>query len=308
MVVSEKIYKALNEKNAIQRYLARKIFTYLENIGWHLLGDHFYEPIPNTKYILEQYKDEPRSNLNIDFRFNESENLTLNILDEWGKSFYAVSTQYGYEEKNYYFSGLDSIILYCFLRQNKPKQVIEVGQGVSTRVIIAALEQNFKDSGEIANFISIDPYARFSNEEKETQVKCKIIREPLQRVPTSLFTELGESDFLFIDSSHVYKFGSDVEYQFENIYPNLNKGVYIHIHDIFSPYHYPLDWYIKQKRFWNEQYYLETMLRLNKLFKVIIPVNYLSRCSESLKVKSNLICNYENFKCKGSSFYIQKII
>ena len=41
----------------------------------------------------------------------------------------------------------------------------------------------------------------------------------------------------------------------------------IHIHDIFFPYDYPIDW-IKQGRFWNEQYFLYVFLQYNTKFQI----------------------------------------
>ncbi len=128
----------------------------------------------------------------------------------------------------------------------------------------------------------------------------------LQEIPTNLFANLGKSDLLFVDSSHVYKFGSDVEYLFEEIYPNIAQGVYIHIHDICSPYHYPLDWLVEAKRFWNEQYYLENFLRFNQEFEITMPVYYLSKQSETIKRQCDRICTYEDFILKGYSFYFRR--
>ena len=72
---------------------------------------------------------------------------------------------------------------------------------------------------------------------------------------------------LFIDSSHACKINSDVLFYLINILPNLKKGVLVQINDIFLPDDYPLDW-IKDGRFWNEQYFLYTYLYGNKNVKV----------------------------------------
>ena len=51
--------------------------------------------------------------------------------------------------------------------------------------------------------------------------------------------------------------------------PRLNKGVFVHIHDIFLPVEYPPEWVLNLFRFYNEQYLLQTFLTLNDKFKVI---------------------------------------
>ena len=303
----ERIYKALNEKNAIQRYLSRRFFNFSERAGFHILADHFYEPIPNTNDIAKNYKDEPRSCHNIDFDFERAEETIVKLIEKWGHEFIESVTKYGYKEANYYFRGVDALFLYCFLRETKPKSIVEVGQGVSTGITLAALEDNYQVTGIKTKFISIDPYNRLDLQGQSLAgIEFKEMPLILQAVPLDLFSDLQESDLLFIDSSHIYKFGSDVEYLFEEIYPRINRGVYIHIHDICSPYHYPLDWYVSEKRFWNEQYYLENFLRYNTTFTVKIPVYYLTRKSSKLKAICELICQYNDFQRQGASFYLRK--
>jgi len=60
----------------------------------------------------------------------------------------------------------------------------------------------------------------------------KLRPHKIQDVDLSVFSELKENDFLFIDSSHVLKIGSDVQYEYLKILPRLNKGVIVHVHDI----------------------------------------------------------------------------
>lgn len=303
----ERIYKALNEKNAVQRYLSRRFFNSLEQIGFHILGDHFYEPIPNTNEIAQNYRDEPRSCHNIDFNFASAEQDIITIIDKWGHGFIESVKRYGYEEANFYFRGMDALYLYCFLRENKPKSIIEVGQGVSTAITLAALEDNYQETATKTKFISIDPYNRFDFQ-GQTIAGTEFVEMSLalQDVPLDLFTTLKPSDLLFVDSSHVYKFGSDVEYLFEEVYHRVGQGVYIHIHDICSPYHYPLDWYVSEKRFWNEQYYLENFLCYNSAFSIKAPIYYLTKQSIKLRDLCSSVCKYQHFQVLGYSFYLQK--
>jgi hypothetical protein len=304
----EKIYKALNEKNAVQRYLSRIFFPFLESLGFHVLGDHFYEPIPNTKEIAKNYQDKPQSCHQINFNFERAEQKIVQLLKKWGSEFFESASKYGYQEINYYFRGFDAIFLYCFLREIQPKSLVEVGQGVSTGIALAALEDNYKVTGIKPKFVSIDPYNRFDFHNKTTEgIDIEVITTPLQAVPLTLFSNLKEADLLFVDSSHVYKFGSDVEYLFEEIYPNIGRGVYIHLHDICSPYRYPLDWYVNEKRFWNEQYYLENFLRFNTAFTIQMPIYYLIKKSTLTIEAYNSIYKPQDLQPNGYSFYIQRL-
>ena len=75
-----------------------------------------------------------------------------------------------------------------------------------------------------------------------------------------MFEKLEAGDVLFIDSSHVAKTGSDVNYLFFEVLPRLRRGVRVHVHDIFLPIEYPRDWVIDENRSWNEQYVLRALL------------------------------------------------
>ncbi len=56
------------------------------------------------------------------------------------------------------------------------------------------------------------------------------------------FSSLEENDILFIDSSHVSRIGSDVNYLYLEVIPRLKPGVIVHRHDILLPFEYPKDW------------------------------------------------------------------
>jgi hypothetical protein len=83
----------------------------------------------------------------------------------------------------------------------------------------------------------------------------------------SIISNLNENDILFIDSTHVSKFNSDVNCIIHNILPALSKGVYIHFHDVMYPFEYPKNWLI-EGRAWNEQYILRAFLEFNTNFKL----------------------------------------
>jgi hypothetical protein len=57
-IFKERLYKVFHEKNSVQRYLARRfLFPLLEPLGFQIVGDHFYEPIPNLKALAECYQE-----------------------------------------------------------------------------------------------------------------------------------------------------------------------------------------------------------------------------------------------------------
>jgi len=85
----------------------------------------------------------------------------------------------------------------------------------------------------------------------------------------------GINDILFIDSSHVLKIGSDVQYEYLEILPRLAPGVLVHLHDIFLPMEYPKNWILTDHYFWNEQYLLQAFLIHNVAMKVLWAGSYM---------------------------------
>ena len=82
-----------------------------------------------------------------------------------------------------------------------------------------------------------------------------------------VFTELAAGDILFIDSSHVSKAGSDVNFLFFDVLPRLAEGVLVHVHDILWPFEYPERW-LRQRRGWNESFLLRAFLAYNSVFTI----------------------------------------
>jgi len=206
-----------------------------------------------------------------------------------------------YYYKNDFYSYSDAIFLYCMIRHLKPKKYIEVGSGFSSGVTLDTNELFMENS---IDCIFIEPYPeRLESLLKENDRKKVVVhKRRLQDIPVEVFMELGENDILFIDSTHVAKFNSDVNFVFHEILPILNQGVHIHFHDIFYPFEYPRNWLL-EGRAWNEQYILRAFLEYNKEFKIVMFNTYLVSMYEE-KIKGRFPLLYKN---TGGSIWLKKI-
>jgi len=126
--------------------------------------------------------------------------------------------------------------LHCIIRKNKPKKIIEIGSGNSSKIIAEALRLNLLENFE-TDYTIIDPYSVL--DVLHFPQHTTITKEPVELVSIDVFESLEEDDILFIDSSHTCKIGSDVNYEILEILPRLKKGVFVHFHDIPLPYEYP---------------------------------------------------------------------
>ena len=148
-----------------------------------------------------------------------------------------------------WFPGLDAAVAYSFVRSKKPKNILEIGSGHSTRFILKAI----KDGNLDTSLTCVDPAPRASFFSE----RINFFEKTIQSVDFKQLPELSEGDFLIIDSSHIAVSGSDVDIIVNQILPNLPKGVFVHFHDIFFPDHYPPAW---QWREYNEQLVISALL------------------------------------------------
>ncbi|MGV2334373.1 MAG UNVERIFIED_CONTAM: class I SAM-dependent methyltransferase [Planctomycetaceae bacterium] len=129
-------------------------------------------------------------------------------------------------------------------------------------------------------------------------------RERVELVSKAIFEQLDRNDLLFIDSSHVIRPQGDVLCEFLEILPILRSGVFVHIHDIFTPRDYPRSWVVDKVRLWDEQYLLEALLSRNPNWRIIGAVNYLKHDHyDALKAA----CPFLTPEREPGSFYIERV-
>lgn len=289
MIDRERLYKLGHERNSLQRYLARKCFRAFEAIGLHVLGDHFYEPVPNLREIARTYRDDvPSLPHGLDADFGELEAAHLDRIARFGGTFADDVSRRGYRPDNPYFRAADALSLYAYVRARGVTRVVEVGQGFSSLVSLAALGRNAEESGSEVSFTSIDPHDRLLSQGNLCRgVEASVIARPVQEVEAGvLLGMLGPGTLLFVDSSHVFKQGSDVAYLMREIYPRMPQGSHLHVHDVYLPYPWPKANLLKRKWFWNEQDHLESLLAFCDAFRLTLPVYWL--CRDSARVRETI--------------------
>ena len=130
-----------------------------------------------------------------------------------------------------WFPSLDAAVAFALVRARKPKRIVEVGSGHSTRVLARALSPG-------SELWAIDPAPRADI----AGLGVRVVTSTLQHAPSAPFEALAPGDVLFIDSSHILMPGSDVDLLLNRVLPRLPSGSLIHIHDIFLPFDYPAIW------------------------------------------------------------------
>jgi len=202
--------------------------------------------------------------------------------------------------QNPYYSYTDGIFLYFMIRHFRPQRIMEIGSGFSSALMVDTNKLFFSNTIKLT-FIEPFPERLYSLLGESDLPNVKVLEKKVEEIPLPEFEKLEKGDFLFVDSSHVSKTGSDVNHILFNILPRLKKGVIIHFHDIFYPFEYPKLW-VYEGRNWNEIYLLRAFLMNNANYKIHLFSSLLHQNDSS--IFENMPLCMEN---RGGSLWLEKI-
>ncbi len=240
--------------------------------GVHPVVDHYYEPLFHPRHLLHPL-EQRRALPGIDWRIDEQLKLltSFSVDGPLEKVPRAKASEGAYFFDNGNFGGGDGDSLYHMIRHFRPRRVIEIGSGFSTLMAAIAIAENrrqYPDSP--CEHVCVEPYEMPWLE----ATGVRVVRQRVETLPADFFSALESGDLLFIDSSHMIRPQGDVTHLFLEILPALPSGVFVHVHDIFSPRDYPHDWLFELNRMWNEQYLLEALLS-GGAWQVVLALNLL---------------------------------
>jgi len=273
----------------------------LLNVGVFPIRNHYYEPqFDYRDSEIDFSKNRALKGINWDvssqLRLLESFNFSEELKDTPQEK----TTSLEFHFNNGAFESGDAEYWYQLIRVKKPRKIYEIGSGNSTLIAINAINKNYNDDLNYkCEHICIEPYEMPWLE----STNVSVIRKKVEDMELSFFSQLQKDDILFIDSSHIIRPGGDVLFEYLELLPSLNKGVIVHIHDIFSPRSYLKEWMKDNVLFWNEQYLLEAFLSCNSEWRIIGALNYLHHNHYE---KLHLVAPFLKPDREPGSFYIQK--
>lgn len=233
---------------------------------------HFYSPIPSIQEIRDNQPsvEMPDIALRSDAQctlLDQIAPFTANVPVEKtsGRRYYL---------DNPFFAFGDGLVLTGLLQHLRPKRVVEVGSGFSSAAMLDANDQ--ANLGIQFTFIDPNPERLKSLLNESDRRNTRILESQVQRIDPAVFTTLSDGDFLFIDSSHVVKPGSDVEFLLFNILHRIASGVVIHFHDIPWPFAYPTSWLLGG-RIWNEAPFVRALLQNNAALDILYFNDYMAK-------------------------------
>ena len=273
---------------------------------------HYYSPIPDLNEIKGRL-DEIFSDFDIkEINLNEQKQIKLlNSLKYYYSGFPyftgIVNNNLRYNEAGAFYRHSDAIFLYSIMRHFKPQRIIEIGSGHSSALMLDINEIYFQFEIDLT-FIDPNPQDRLykilrGEDKRRKTIKVKPNKVQVENI--KIFKRLKENDILFIDSSHVSKVGSDLNFIVFKILPELRNGVLIHFHDIFYPFELPMNWILDNKWYWNENYLVRAFLMNNVHYEILLFNSFLHKKYESwfLEYMPECLIGSEN----AGSIWIKKV-
>ena len=198
--------------------------------------------------------------------------------------------------KNEFFHSMDAIVLHSMISRYRPRRIIEIGSGFSTLAILDSLDAN---SLHETKPLLIEPFPErlLENVGAEDSDRFELRRRPLATGDLTEIQSLKANDLLIVDSSHIYKIGSDVQLLFEHMIPVLSEGVVVHFHDVFFPFDYPASWLLRGHHY-NEAYVLRSFLQFNQCFEILLWNDLMKHLSDTdvpttvLQPQDQIACSF----------------
>jgi len=249
-----------------------RYFELWQSHGFHVSQVHYYQPIPDTRELDLSIWNERRDLSGLNMHDENQRQLLEDFVSRFKQEYDSLECETSSLKTKFYlgneaFESVDAEVLFCMIRQFKPRLIYEIGSGFSTLLAADALSRN-RAEGFPGTLVAIEPYPPDFLERSPTK-DVELRRIFVQELALAEFEALVENDILFIDSSHICRIGSDVQFEFLHVLPRLARGVLVHVHDIFIPREYPKEWVLDRHFFWNEQYLLEAFLCFNTAFEVL---------------------------------------
>ena len=242
-----------------------------DRLQLHLLRRHYYSPIPDPDDLEPGYWETVSELPGVDIGLDRGLGFIRDVVPRHIEGFRKRMPLHRVAGQDFYlingtYMAVDAHVYWCMIQHYRPRRIVEIGTHSSTMVSTAAVAALQEESGDTCSIDAIEPYPS-DYLRRENGRTITLLEKKVQELPLDYFQELEAGDILFIDSTHMLRQGSDVQYEYLEIIPRLKPGVLVHVHDISLPRHYPKV-YFDQQLYWNEQYLLQALLIFNSRIQV----------------------------------------
>ncbi len=250
------------------KHFLRSAFEIGQRLKFDILPRHFYSEIPNIRALRGTTSwRKPRSFKgilsDIDSQSTWVDQCTKNYRDAL-KEFAVHKSAVKMNGSDEGYGEVEADFLYCFIRSQRPRQIVQIGCGVSTAVCQLAA----RDEGYSPRIVCIEPYPTDFLQKESNAGRIELVPRMVQDAGAECASGLGAGDLFFVDSSHTLAPAGELNLIILEMLPRLAPGVYVHFHDICFPYDYSPDTLSTALFFSHETALLYAFLLMNRDFEI----------------------------------------
>jgi hypothetical protein len=246
----------------------RQIFEIGQRLGFDVLPRHYYSEIPDIRQLRNaQGWRAPLSMKGIAGGLDEQAKFADDCTAPYRNSLSHLSVHVEAIRMNGSDEGygrIEADFLYCFVRKQRPKTIVQVGCGVSTAVCLLGA----RDEQYTPRIICIEPYPTQFIQDAGKSGEIELVRQKVEDIDLDYFGQIGTGDLFFVDSSHTLGPGGEVSRIILGILPIIGPGAFVHFHDIWFPYDYCPYVLLSDLFFTHETPLLYAFLCMNERYRI----------------------------------------
>ena len=274
----------------MNKYLLKKFFWNFfklgQSVGVDILPRHFYSEIPNIREL--EKTNWWRQKYNVEALGFESLNQQIANFNSIFNNKPIVSKKIHHEavinNGAEGYGQIESAILYHFIKKVMPIKIVQVGCGVTTSVILNAL------NGFNAEIICVEPYPGPYLTRMNECGNIQLIKNKIQNIE-NISAILNECDLFFVDSTHTLGPAGEVSRIILEYLPMLKCGAFAHFHDIYFPFDYQSGILNANIFFQHESVLLQAFLSFNSKFQLFFSSSMIFH--ENIETFNNTFCDFK---------------
>jgi hypothetical protein len=254
----------------------RKVFEQGQRLGVDVLPRHFYSELPNIRALKgSQHWKAAYSMLGISGAEPDSQLAFVReccpdplIRRLTSKAVHILASGHNGEEG---FGQIEADFLYAFVATKRPRQIFQIGCGVSTAVCLMAAE----DAGYQPEVICVEPYPTQYLLREANAGRITLLREKVEILDLKVVEGLDADLLFFVDSTHTLGPAGEVSRIILEMLPRLKAAACVHFHDITFPYDYSRHTLTSALFFQHESVLLHAFLTYNSRFRILASLSML---------------------------------
>jgi predicted O-methyltransferase YrrM len=162
------------------------------------------------------------------------------------------------------YGPVEAGVLHAFVRATRPRQILQVGCGVSTALCLMAAEA----AGYTPEITCIEPYPTDYLRRLAREGRISLVERKVEALAPDWLDRMGSDLLFFVDSTHTLGPAGEVSRIILEMLPRLKAGAWIHFHDITFPYDYDRNTLDSALVFPHESVLLHAFLAYNSRFRL----------------------------------------